>query len=281
LRVWLCKEMSRFKFCSVVVSLVGWLALVRPSSAAAGLNFAGVPLTPGVKVQAKVPLSELEKSYLREGGNVVPPYTIATIVVPPGFDPKKAWPVLIAFSSSDHLYPNWFDLMGWYRAPALAEGWVLLSGDGPTPAPRLDSSGWRAGHALAALEALNRSFPGSAKWPVAFAGQSGGAKRASYLAPMFALAGYRVAGIFLEGINEDRMTPGYQRFQPGHSFLRTPIFLSSGVRDLIATIDQQTAVKESMRRTGFSNIRHVTFPGGHSVSPPHVVEALRWFRRGS
>ena len=98
---------------------------------------------------------------------------------------------------------------------------------------------------------------------------------------MFAAAGYRIAGIFLEGINQERITQGYQHFRPGRSFLRTPIFLSSGRRDMIATIDQQTAVKDSMQRTGFTNIRHVTFPGGHQVLPAHVVEALRWFRKGS
>jgi hypothetical protein len=249
---------------SLLVSLFAWLGLTGPALAA-GLNFGGVPLTPGATVRANVPLSDLEKSYLQEGGNSVPPCTVAVLAAPRAFDPKKTWPVLIVFSSSDHQFPNWYDLMGLYRAPALAEGWVLLSGDGPTPAPRLDSSGWRAGHALAALDALNRSFPGSTKWPVACAGQSGGAKRASYLAPLFAAAGYRMAGIFLEGINEERITQGYQRFMPGRSFLRTPIFLSSGLKDRIATPEQQTAVKNSMQRTGFTNIRHVSFPEPRSA----------------
>jgi hypothetical protein len=259
---------------------LAWLAF-STSALPAGLSFAGAPLTPGATVRVSVPLSEFEKSYLREGGNAVPPYTLATLAVPRGFDPNKTWPVLIVFSSSDHLYPNWFDMTCLYRETALAEGWVLLTGDGPKPPPRLDSSGWRAGHTLAALDALHRSFPGSQKWPVVCAGQSGGAKRATYLAPLFAARGYRVAGIFLEGINEERITQSYQRFQPGRDFLRTPIFLSSGVRDMIATLDQQNAVENSMRRTGFKNIRHTTFPGGHQVLPAQLQEALRWFRKGS
>jgi S-formylglutathione hydrolase FrmB len=258
------------------------LASVAFSASAfpAGLSFAGAPLTPGGTVRVSVPLSELEKSYLAEGGNTAPAYTMATLAVPRGFDPKKTWPVLIVFSSSDHQFPNWYDMMGLYRAPALAEGWVLLTGDGPKPAPVLDSSGWRAGHALAALDALHRSFPGSKNWPIVCAGQSGGAKRASYLAPLFAAGGYRVAGIFLEGMNEERITEAYRRFKPGRDFLRTPIFFSSGVRDLIATLDQQNAVENSMRRTGFENIRHTTFPGGHQVLPTQLQEALRWFRKG-
>jgi len=271
----------------------------------ADLSFAGVPLTPGATVSANVPLSGLEKSYVAEGGNAVPPYTVAMLAVPSGFDPKKTWPVLVVFSSSDHQHQNRDDLRMIYRPLALAEGWVLLAGDGPEPAPRQDSSGWRAGHTLAALDALNQSFPGSKQWPIACAGQSGGSKRASYLAPLLAVAGYRIIGIFLEGITQEKMPPplespvsnywvtgypsvccegitdGYRRFQPGRNFLRTPIFLSTGLFDKVATPEQQTAVADSMRRTGFTNIRHTTFPGGHYVLPTQLEKALRWFRKGS
>src|SRR5437588_8925975 len=125
-------------FCSLA-----WLAF-SASAFPAGLSFAGVPLIPGRTVRVSVPLRELEKSYVAEGGNAVPSYTVATLAVPRGFDPKKTWPVLIVFSSSDHLYPNWYDLMFHYRSTALAEGWVLLPGDGPKPPPVVDSSGWRA-----------------------------------------------------------------------------------------------------------------------------------------
>jgi hypothetical protein len=256
-------------------------AAATTSAFAAGLNFAGVPLTPGSTVSVSVPLNALEIAYVEEGGNAVPAYTVAMLAVPSGFDPKKTWPVLVVFSSSDHHHQNRDDLRTLYRHTALAEGWVLLAGDGPKPAPRVDSSGWRAGHTLAALDALSRSFPGSQKWPMVCAGQSGGAKRASYLAPLLAAGGYRVAGIFLEGMNEERITQGYRRFKPGHDFLRTPIFLSSGLRDTIATLDQQSAVADSMRRTGFNNIRHRTFPGGHQVLLTELQEALRWFRKGS
>jgi hypothetical protein len=264
---------------ATVIYVLAWFVLAT-RSLSANLTFAGVPLTPGVTARADVPLSDLEKSYVSEGGNAVPSHSVAVLAVPRGFDPKKSWPVLVPFASSDHLFPNSHDLM-FYRATALAEGWIVLAGDGPTPAPRLDSSGWRMGHTLAALDALHRSFPGSKKWPLACAGQSGGAKRASYLAPLFAVAGYHVIGIFLEGINEEKITEGYRRFKPGSSFLLTPIFLSSGEQDKIATPNQQSAVAKSIRQTGFKNVRHKTFPGGHWILPAHVQEALRWFRKGS
>jgi hypothetical protein len=267
--------MSRFNW----LVLAGVLALTEQAFSAE-LSFAGAPLTPGATVRVSVPLSEKEKTYVAEGGNLVPPYSMATLAVPRGFDPHKTWPVLIVFSSSDHQYPSWFDLISHYRRVGLAEGWVLLAGDGPKPPPRLDSSGWRAGHTLAALDALNRSFPGSQKWPLVCAGQSGGAKRATYLAPLLAAGGYRVAGIFLNGINEERLTQAYYRFQPGRDFLRTPIFINSGARDLIARLEQQNDVENSMRRTGFTNIRHATFLGGHELPPRQLLEGLRWLRQG-
>ena len=258
---------------------LAWFAF-SGNAFSAGLSFAGVPFASPATVQANVPLSDLEKSYVSEGGNAVPSHTVAVLAVPRGFDPNKTWPVLVVFSSSDFEHQNRDALKMFYRPPALAAGWVLIAGDGPLPAKQ-DSSGWRAGHTLAALDALNRSFPGSVKWPIACVGHSGGAKRASYLAPLLAAGGYRVKGIFLSGMNEERITEGYRRFQPGADFLRTPIFLSSGARDVIATLAQHQAVEKSMRRTGFENIRHTTHPGGHEVPPTQVQEALRWFRTGS
>lgn len=241
-----------------------------------GATFAGVPVVPGATVLADVPLSNLEKSYASEGRNTPPPYAVAVLAAPSGFDPKKTWPVLVVFSSSDNRHQN-RDALEQYRAPALALGWVVLAGDGPKPA-RQDTSGWRAGTTLAALDALHRSFAGSSKWPVACAGGSGGAKQSGLMAPLLWLAGNRIIGIFLSGINEDRLTKGYREYRPGAHFLRTPIFLSIGAEDRIATPAQQIAVKFSMRRTGFSRIRQEIFPYGHVLLREQVAEALRWFR---
>jgi hypothetical protein len=46
------------------------------------LNFEGVPLSPGATVQVSVPLSAEERAYVAEGGNAVPPYTVAVLAVP-------------------------------------------------------------------------------------------------------------------------------------------------------------------------------------------------------
>ncbi len=254
------------------------LTCMRPA-AIASMTFGGVPVTPGSTVQANVPLSAQEQSYVSENGNPVPPHAVAVLAVPPGFNPKKSWPVLVVFSTSDNKTQNREDLVAYYRESALAEGWVIIAGDGPEPAPRRDTSGWRAGTTLAALDALHRSFPGSNKWPIASAGFSGGAKRAGLITPLLALAGCRVTGIFLTGINEDELTRGYRKFKPGTAFLHTPVFLSTGSVDETATPAQQNQVKISMQRTGFGRVRQEIFRHGHRVKRAHFVEALRWFRQ--
>lgn len=250
---------------------------VTLSAHAAEMSFAGATLTPGATVTAQVPLNAAEQGYVSEGGNAVPPHALATLAVPPGFTSGKSWPVLVCISTSDFKRQNRNDLADFYRETAFAEGWVLLAGDGPEPA-RHDTSGWRAGTTLAALDALHRSFPASQNWRVAVAGFSGGAKRAGTIAPLLAVAGCRVTGIFLTGINEDRLADSYRKFQPGSGFLRTPIFVSSGQADRIAPPDAQRSVVAATQRAGFTQVRHEFFPEGHNVKRAHLRAALRWFR---
>jgi hypothetical protein len=234
-------------------------------------------VTPGSVVRANVALSAQEKSYVSEGGNPTPTHAVAVLAVPAGFDPSKSWPVLLPLATSDFQRMNRDDLRDFYRQSAIAEGWVVLAGDGENPPPH-DSAGWRAGMTLAALDALHSSFPGSKNWPIAVAGFSGGAKRAGNLAPLFAVAGNRVIGIFLTGINEDRLTEGYRTFKPGGAFLRTPIFISSGQQDNVARIGDQQNVKRQIEQAGFTRVRQDIRPHGHAVSRSAVREALRWFR---
>ncbi|MDP9005029.1 MAG: hypothetical protein M3N12_09615 [Verrucomicrobiota bacterium] len=247
------------------------------STSGAGINFAGVSVVPGGIARAQVPLNATEQKYVSEGGNPVPSHAVAVIAVPPGFDPQRAWPVLVCLSTSDFSRKNRDDLVELYLQAALAEGWILLAGDGEEN-PRQDSTGWRAGMTLAALDALHRSFPGSSRWPIAVAGFSGGAKRAGSIAPLLALAGNRLIGIFLTGVNEDRLSQAYQRFQPGAAFLRTPIYISAGQLDEIARMGQQNEVRLAIEKAGFTRVRLVPMQWGHAVSRGAIREALRWFR---
>jgi len=272
----LCFRTAIF-FQSVALAI---LATVPAAAAAqSGGRFQGVPVLLGKTISATVPLSAEEKTYAAIGGNRVPANAVATLAAPPGFDPGNSWPVLIVFSTSDSRRDNRGDIP-FYITGALREGWLVLTGDGPEQ-PRDDSTGWRAAMTLAALDALHRSFPGSNKWPVACAGISGGAKRACLIAPLLAVKGNRVAGVYLAGVNEDLLGEGYRTFHPGPGFLNTRIFIISGQSDKIATPAQTERVMRSIRANGFRQVRLETFPEGHNVKRPLTLAALRWFQSGS
>jgi len=264
-----------FRIAEVIIALI-LLGADAAKASGAALSFGGVPLAPGSTVQAHVPLSAQEKSFAAHGDNPVPQSALAALATPANFDPAKTWPVLVVLSTSDFKRQNRDDLAAFYRRTALAEGWVLLAGDGPQPA-RNDTAGWRAAMTLAAVDALHRSFPGSNKWPMVCAGFSGGARRAGFIAPLLAKNGCRIAGIYLTGVNEDYLSEGYKRVQPGADFLRTPIFVAIGRDDPVATQAQQYAVISSIKQTGFTQIRIGSFRGGHEVNDAQTATALRWF----
>jgi surfactin synthase thioesterase subunit len=199
------------------------------------------------------------------------------LATPANFDPRKSWPVLVPCSTSDFKRQNRDDLIQFYQRVGLAEGWVLLAGDGPQHA-RNDTAAWRLAMTLAAIDALHRSFAGSEKWPMACAGFSGGAKGAGSIAPVLARNGCRITGLYLTGVNQDYLSEGYSRSKPGANFLSTPIYVSAGHDDRIATVEQQYDVVGSIKRTGFQRIRIGTFHGGHEVNDAQTSIALRWFR---
>src|SRR5213596_814783 len=241
------------------------------------LKFAGTAFSPGSTVKANVPLTEQEKSLAAQGGNIIPQNAVAVLATPNNFDPRKSWPVLVICSTSDFKRQNRDDLADFYRRVGLAEGWVLLAGDGPQHA-RNDTAAWRGAMTLAAIHALHRSFPGSEKWPIACAGFSGGGKGVGYIAPLLARNGCRISGIYMTGANEDHLSDGYSRIQPGTSFLSTPIYISAGHDDRIATVEQQYTVAGSIKRTGFKRMQIGTFHGGHEVNDGQTSVALTWFR---
>ena len=263
-----------------LVLVAGLILILHAGSAVAAgasLKFGGASFSPSSTVRANIPLSAQEKSYAAQGGNPVPPYAVAVLATPANFDPAKSWPVLVTCSTSDFKRQNRDDLVQFYRTVGLAEGWILLAGDGPQHA-RNDTAAWRLAMTMAAIDALHRSFAGSDKWPIACAGFSGGAKGAGSIAPVLARNGCRIIGLYLTGVNEDYLSPGYARGQPGSNFLNTPIYISAGHDDRVATLEQQYNVAGSIKRTGFTRIRIGTFRGGHEVNDAQVSIALHWFR---
>jgi surfactin synthase thioesterase subunit len=272
-----CATLNRLLFVARLIGTLNVGAMLSAEAAEPPFSFAGVAFSPGSTVRANVPLSAQEKSYAGQSGNPVPQSAVAVLATPANFDPRKSWPVLVPCSTSDFKRQNRDDLVQFYQRVGLADGWVLLAGDGPQHA-RSDTAAWRLAMTLAAIDALHHSFAGSEKWPTACAGFSGGAKGAGSIAPVLARNGCRITGLYLTGVNQDYLSPGYARAQPGADFLSTPIYVSAGHDDRIATLEQQYDVVGSIKRTGFNRVRIGTFRGGHEVNDAQTSIALRWFR---
>jgi hypothetical protein len=228
-------------------------------------------------VEIGFPVPSYYQDFAAQGGNPRCATGRAVLAFPPGFDPARSWPLLIVTSTTDRDRTSPMDA-DWYRPPANAEGWVILASDA-TIKPRHDSTPWRLGMLGAALEAMRKDWPQSAKWPVAFAGMSGGAKRSGVLGAMLAKAGMvHICGFYLAGINDDRLSIAYREYQPGADFLNIPIWISGGTEDLIASPSRQGALQISLQRTGFKRVRVEHFMGEHWLKRSEVRRALQWFR---
>ena len=241
-------------------------------------ELAGQLVKPGGTLEIQYPVAADFQNYAAAGGNPRPDRGRALLMFPARFDPRQRWPILIVTSTTDANRTSPMDAW-WYRYPATAEGWIVLATDA-TIKPRQDSTMWRMGMLAAGLQELRQQWPQSGQWPVAFAGLSGGAKRSGVLAAMLARSGTaNICGLFLCGINEDRVSQAYRDYGPPHDFLNVPIWLSSGISDRIASPAAQEHVKASLQRAGFARVRVEAFDGGHEIKPAEVQRALRWFRQ--
>jgi hypothetical protein len=253
--------------------MLGWFR----SAASDAATIAGQQVQPGGTVEIRFPVAKYFQDIAAQNDNPRVQTGRAVLIFPPGFDSARRWPILVVTSTSDFNRTSPMDAE-WYRRPAMAEGWMVLASDA-TIKPRVDSTPWRLGMLAAALEALQKEWPQSRKWPVAFAGFSGGAKRSGLLGAMLAKSGaVNMCGFFLSGINEDRLSEAYKTYAPGSDFLRVPIWLSSGTDDNIAPPPAHDRVRASLLRTGFERVRLERFDGRHNLKMSEVRRALRWFR---
>ncbi|MEP6698906.1 MAG: hypothetical protein ABJB09_04175 [Verrucomicrobiota bacterium] len=264
--------MTRFAFVMVLV----WGALLPARVDAA--TIAGQQTQTGRLVEIHFPVSKYFQDMASWAGNPRPETGWAAMSFPPGFDPARRWPILVVNSTSDFNRTSPMDAEA-YRPPADAEGWVILAADASIK-PRHDYTPWRLALVGAALEAVRKEWPQSAQWPVAFAGFSGGAKRSCLVGAMLAKGrAVNTCGFYLSGMNHDVMSEAYKQYQPGGNFLNTPIWMSGGDRDPIATPNLVGLVQMSMRRTGFTRVRLERFAGSHQIKRSEVRLALQWFRQ--
>ena len=160
---------------------------------------------------------------------------------------------------------------------ALRLGWIVIAADGPFGKPANDNPPWRWAMASSLLEHIHKTWPKSRRWPIATAGVSGGGKWSGVLGAILANKGYNLVGVFMGAVNQDLASEAAKLYEPAVRYKRTPIFLSSGTDDKVATPEHHGQVKESLLHNGFTNIRLETFKGGHAVSEIELRKALLWF----
>ncbi|PYI78576.1 MAG: hypothetical protein DMF04_02840 [Verrucomicrobia bacterium] len=260
---------------------IGWIALMlflAKQGFALETMLADQRARGGDKVDLRFPISKYYQEYAAQGGNPLPTTGRLLMMFPPGFDPARSWPMLIISSTTDLHHTSAGDAP-WYRAAAMAEGWVVLATDA-TIRPREDSTAWRVAILAAGLELIHHDWPQSKNWPVVFAGMSGGAKRSGWMGAMLGRTStLDIRGFFLAGINDDRLSAALQAYPPSPEFFRVPVWISSGNNDPIAKPHDEEAVRDSLIHTGFRNVKLSHFLGGHELDRADLRRALQWFRQ--
>lgn len=228
------------------------------------------------KIDVAFPLPQFNREYAAQAGNPQPTAGRLLMFLPDRFDPRGTWPLLIVNSTTDGGRTSVMDAPA-YRF-VTTDGWIVLATDANIR-PRGDSVSWRAAVLSAGLDVLHRDWPASKNWPVAFAGFSGGSKFSEWISAIFAQTrSLRIAGLFLSGINDDRMPEALQSFQPPADFKNVPISISSGRNDPIAKPEAQRDAQGSLIHLGFRHVRLTNFTGGHELSRGDLRDALHWFR---
>jgi hypothetical protein len=267
------KEAGRFGiyFCAFLC------LFVANASALTGVELA---ITPGEVVEFTAPLSaDLRNFASATDRPIVFTEAKCAVAVPKDFSPGRAWPVLLVSATSDPGYNSSRALLRQFAAPALKAGWIVIAADPPSPVELSnDTDPFRYALLMGALDRLRTAWPDLNRWPRAFGGFSGGAKRSGTLAAFSLLLGHPPIGVFQAGCNQATLRFALSIPQlPRAVFLATPVFLSSGHKDPIATPAQMEEVRDDLARTGFRTVKFERFTGSHEVHAPHVEEALTWF----
>src|SRR2546428_1622662 len=261
--------------CAIAIALLAVNRLLLPSAVAATLE--GHQVQGGATLDFQFPINSYFQESAAQGGNPKPTTGRALMMFPKNFDPARSWPILVVTSTADNERTSLEDAPR-YQDAAMKEGWIVLATDA-TIRPRVDSVSWRLAILTAGLQMIRDNWPQSARWPVAFAGFSGGAKSSAFLGAMLAKnRGFRICGFFLAGTNADRLSAAYHDYQPPADFLSIPVWLSSGTADQIARPGAEEGVFYSLKRTGFEQVRLEHFFGGHAVKSTEIQRALHWFR---
>jgi hypothetical protein len=222
-----------------------------------------------------VPLTREGKLAIAAKNQVVD-YAKVAVAVPRNFDPDLPNPILLVSGTSDGDGSS-IRLMPAFTNVALRLGWMVIAADGPFGKPVVDNPAWRWALVSSLLEHIHKTLPKSRRWPIAAAGVSGGGKWSGVMGAILAKKDYNLVGVFMGAVNQDLASESAKLYEPATSYKKTPIYLSSGSEDKIATPQHHDEVKQSLMQNGFSKVRLESFQGGHALSEMELRKALGWF----
>ena len=223
-----------------------------------------------------VPLSKVARLSAANAKNPGVEFAKVAIAVPPGFESEIPTPILLVNGTSDGDASS----IRWMRAytnVALRLGWIVIAADGPMPKPMEDNPPFRWAMISSLLDHINKAWPGSKRWPIVSAGVSGGGKWAGVTGAILSQREYNLIGVFMGAVNQDLATEAAKLYAPALRYKQTPIYLSSGTEDKVATPEHHQQVRESLLNNGFSNVRLESYKGGHALSETELRKALNWF----
>jgi len=201
------------------------------------------------------------------------------VATPAAFDRAQPWRVLIVNATSDPGFQSSRDLMMAYRSAAVGAGWVALAAVPDTEVPQEeDLLPLRYALASVAMDAVNPQWRDAGRAGLAFAGFSGGAKYAGWLAALFATQRAHVAGIFLSGVNEEPVATSARQLKVlDDEYRSVPVFLQAGRSDSVATPSHHREIRAELLRRGFRSVRLEFAEVGHRVDATWLPTALDWF----
>jgi hypothetical protein len=223
-----------------------------------------------------VPLSSTARVAVANSKNPFVDHARAAIAVPIGFEPDIPTPILVICGTSDGDGSS-IRQMRAYTNVALRLGWMVVAADGPSGKPPNDNPPWRWAMLSSLLDHINKTWPASKRWPIALAGVSGGGKWAGVMGAILSQKQYNLIGVFMGAVNQDIASEAAKVYDPAVHFKETPVYLSSGTDDKLATPQHHEEVRESLLHNGFTTVRLETFKGGHALSEAELRRALMWF----
>jgi hypothetical protein len=120
-------DLFRLLLCvrgSVRIAFIVALIWCVSSHAADTATLAGRIVRPGGTLEIQFPIDKAFQDVAAEGGNPRPTQGRALVSFPKGFDPARAWPILVVLATTDAGRTNIEDAP-FYQAPAIAEGWLI------------------------------------------------------------------------------------------------------------------------------------------------------------